>query len=127
AEIRSQAVPASIQSIPTNANNQDVVTMGTIAARKVANLLPDVARILAIEALCMAQAMDLCEQQTGGASFSPVACQMRDFVREGAPFLTDDRPLSGEIEALASAFQQSDITAKIFTDSPAIAGKLAQI
>jgi tyrosine ammonia-lyase len=101
AELRSQAIPASIQSIPTNANNQDVVSMGTIAARKCRNALDDLFRILAIQAMACAQAVDL-ETRDGEAGFSPEALSLRDFVRRSSRFLHQDRPLGGEIETLAS-------------------------
>jgi tyrosine ammonia-lyase len=48
AELRAGAGMASIQSVPTNVNNQDVVTMGTIAARKVMVALDDSFRVAAI-------------------------------------------------------------------------------
>ncbi|MEL6577131.1 MAG: aromatic amino acid ammonia-lyase, partial [Pseudomonadota bacterium] len=58
AEMRTRAVPAAAQSISTNAANQDVVSMGTIAARNAALQLDDTARILAILALGVAQGID---------------------------------------------------------------------
>jgi tyrosine ammonia-lyase len=99
AEMRSHAHPASIQSIPTNGNNQDVVSMGTIAARKAAALVPDLARILAIQALSIAQAMDL----IGPELFSPSARAIHRAVRERSERLTVDRPLSADIERVAAA------------------------
>ncbi|MEM9726212.1 MAG: aromatic amino acid ammonia-lyase, partial [Pseudomonadota bacterium] len=59
AEMRARGGAASAQSLPTNADNQDVVSMGTISARGVAAALEDAARILAIEALAVAQGVDL--------------------------------------------------------------------
>ncbi|WP_375401790.1 histidine ammonia-lyase [uncultured Sphingomonas sp.] len=100
AELRTKSVPASIQSVPTNANNQDVVTMGTIAARRARDAVADVGRILAIEALCLAQAIDL-RSAADPARFSEAALAVRAAVRGTSSFLHDDRPLSGEIEALA--------------------------
>ena len=100
AELRAKSAPASIQSVPTNANNQDVVTMGTIAARRARDATLDVSRILAIQALCVAQAIDL-RMREDDRSFSAAARAVRDAVRASAPFLGEDRPLSAEIEALA--------------------------
>jgi tyrosine ammonia-lyase len=100
AEIRAKSAPASIQSVPTNANNQDVVTMGTIAARRARDTVLDVSRILAIEALCLAQAIDL-RQATDPAPFGKAALAVHAAVRGVSPFLHDDRPLSAEIEAIA--------------------------
>ena len=102
-EIRAKSAPACIQSVPTNANNQDVVTMGTIAARRAGETVADVARILAVQAMCVAQAIDL-RVRADDCPFSAAALAVRDFVRSVSPFLLDDRPLSDEIEAIASNF-----------------------
>jgi histidine ammonia-lyase len=53
------AHPASVDSIPTSANQEDHVSMGTIGARKARTILQNVRRVLAIELLCAAQGLDL--------------------------------------------------------------------
>ncbi|MBU6450759.1 MAG: histidine ammonia-lyase [Cyanobacteria bacterium REEB67] len=58
-ENKSLAHPASVDSIPTSANQEDHVSMGTIGARKARNILINVRRVLAIELLCAAQGLDL--------------------------------------------------------------------
>jgi tyrosine ammonia-lyase len=103
AEMRSRAVPATIQSIPTNGNNQDVVPMGTIAARKTAGLLDLCGSVLAIHALALAQAVDL----LGGPDrFSPAAARLHRWVRRLSEPLGRDRPLSPEIAAVAAALER---------------------
>ncbi|MEM7621056.1 MAG: aromatic amino acid ammonia-lyase [Pseudomonadota bacterium] len=108
AELRSSAHPVSIQSIPTNGNNQDVVSMGTIAARSTDSILHDIFRILAIQALCVSQAMDLLiegkvpgRRQYELSEFSETAQSVREFTRGKADFLDQDRPLSDDIETIA--------------------------
>ena len=101
AELRSLAHPASIQSVPTNANNQDVVTMGTIAARKTADALIQVHELQAIGALTMAQGMDLLDND----GFSPASVALRDWVRELSPPITIDRPLYKDIDRVAQALR----------------------
>ena len=101
AELRSLAHPASIQSVPTNANNQDVVTMGTIAARKTADALTQVHELQAIGAITMAQGMDL----LGTTDFSPASQGLRNWVRDFSLTVTTDRPLYGDIERLARALR----------------------
>jgi tyrosine ammonia-lyase len=101
AEMRAKSAPASIQSVPTNANNQDVVTMGTIAARRARDVVTDVSRILAIQAMCVAQAIEL-RQKDGGPTFSAASLALYAYVRDQVSFLDEDRPLSDEIEMLAS-------------------------
>ncbi len=98
AEMRTQAVPASIQSIPTNGDNQDVVTMGTIGARRTAHLISLLERLLAIDALMVAQALELRGETVHRSD--PVD-QLHSWVRGHAPALETDRALSGEIEHLA--------------------------
>ena len=105
AEIRTLAIPASIQSISTNGANQDVVSMGTIAARKVSRALDDVFRILAIQLLCVAQAVDI-RSEDGGGQFSPTTNTVLEFARQHSKRLEDDRPLSDDIEALALAMRE---------------------
>lgn len=101
AELRSQAQPASIQSIPTNANNQDVVTLGTVAARRCTTTLERLGDLLAIEALVLAQAYDL----RGGAEagFAPASRALAGWVRKHADFLGDDRPLADDIQSVSAA------------------------
>ncbi|MEM9878222.1 MAG: aromatic amino acid ammonia-lyase, partial [Pseudomonadota bacterium] len=116
AEIRTQAIPASVQSIPTNANNQDVVTMGTIAARKTSAILADAYRIIAIQALCMAQAYDLRINECDCEDFSQTTRALHAYIRQHAAFLDVDRPLSSEIEGLAQAMQNPLLWHEIFAD-----------
>lgn len=101
AELRTHAQPASIQSIPTNANNQDVVTMGTIAARRGHYSLDRLSEILAIETMALVQAYEL----KGGASagFSNSSRELAEWTRVRVAALGDDRPLSEDIQCLAGA------------------------
>ena len=110
AEMRTRATAASIQSIPTNGNNQDVVTMGTIAARKTAEQLDLAFQVLAIHALAVAQAAEL----RGGTTCDGFAPESRGFVawvRSHAPALGADRSLSVEIARIATQLECDDWTA----------------
>jgi tyrosine ammonia-lyase len=96
AEMRIKAVPASIQSIPTNGNNQDVVTMGTIAARRTAELIDYLFDLLAIDAMVMVQAFEI----RGGFEsdeFAPSSKQLASQIRSISPFVKEDRPLHADI------------------------------
>lgn len=104
AEMRSLAIPASIQSIPTNNDNQDVVTMGTIAARKAAKLLELCWNVLAIHAMALTQAAEL----QGGKRFSRSSCSVAADIRALSPALTRDRSLSPEIARVSAAMQARD-------------------
>lgn len=99
AEMRTQAHPASIQSIPTNANNQDVVTLGTLAARRCATSLERLSEVLAIESFALAQAIELRGGPEAGFSCSAQALHRR--VRAISAPLEDDRPLAPDIQRLS--------------------------
>ncbi len=87
------AHPASVDSIPSSANQEDHVSMGTIAARKAREILENARRVLAIELMCACQAIDLRgDKGLGLGTGAAYRC-----VRNVVPFLTEDRPLYGDI------------------------------
>ncbi len=106
AEARLLGTAASIQTIPTNANNQDVVSMGCIAAKMTRTALPLLWKILAIEALALAQAADArgCDAVLGG-DFRI----LYDLVRSVSPTLGNDRPLGEDIQRLTALLQDGDV------------------
>lgn len=101
AEMRGLATPMSIQSIATNADNQDVVTMGTIAARKAARLLDILWRLLAIEAITASHAMALYRAR-GEDGFASATRAFGERILDICPPLSQDRPLGAEIERVAA-------------------------
>jgi tyrosine ammonia-lyase len=110
AEMRTRATPASIQSISTNAGNQDIVTMGTIAARNTSWHIERLWELLAIQMIVLAQAAELRsaagshgDPRAAGFSFSSL--DLVQLVRSHIPPLGDDRPLSGEIGTLADVLR----------------------
>jgi tyrosine ammonia-lyase len=105
AEMRTKAVPASIQSIPTNGDNQDVVTMGTIGARRTAELLELLNTLLAIDALMVAQAVDLRIRQTRGFAPGTAVAELLAWVRSRVPGLTKDRTMNRDIADIARSIQ----------------------
>jgi histidine ammonia-lyase len=90
--------PASVHSVPTNANNQDVVSMGTVAAKQAARVLDNVVRMVAVELVCAAQALELrgCEKAGAGTRAALAA------IRAHAKPIEDDRPLGADVEAVAA-------------------------
>ena len=82
------AHPASVDSIPTSANQEDHVSMGTTAARKCRDILENVQYVLAIEALCACQGIDLRSK-----NISPRLQQAYDKVREKVSYLKEDREM----------------------------------
>jgi histidine ammonia-lyase len=92
-ENKSLAHPASVDSIPTSANQEDHVSMGTIAARQARSILENVQYVLAIEALCACQGIDLRDRAP-----SPAVRGACGLIREHVDFLQGDRELSPDIE-----------------------------
>jgi len=100
-EMRCDSAPASIQSIPTNGNNQDVNPMGTIAARRVSRALRNLERVLAIETMILVSAMEIRQNEPESKRFSEGANSIQQFLRAMVDPLREDRPLGFEIEALS--------------------------
>jgi histidine ammonia-lyase len=98
-ELKTLAHPASVDTIPTSANKEDHVSMSMGAALKAARAVEHAARVLAVEALCACQGIDLLAPLTT----SPPLQRAHAFVRSIAPTLTDDRPPSPDIERIATS------------------------
>lgn len=101
AECRLLSAPASVQTIPTNANNQDVVSMGTISARMTRDLTGKVWKLAAIQALALAQAADLREGDVMGERYA----QVHRLVRGVSEQLVEDRPLFEDIARVRDLLQ----------------------
>lgn len=88
--------PASGDSIPTSANQEDHVSMGTIAARQAVQVIQNVRRVLAIELICAAQALDFRSSTPGRGTRRAHA-----IVRQHVAPLDGDRNLSHDVERVA--------------------------
>ena len=75
--------------------------MGTTAARQVTAIVQNTARVLAIESMAAAEAIDL---QDAADRMAPRTASLYRMIREYAPTVLEDRSLSEEIEMLAEAF-----------------------
>jgi histidine ammonia-lyase len=93
--------PATVDSIPTSANQEDHVSMGAIAARKALRVLQHAQQVVGIELLCAAQALDF------RRPLLPAAGTRRayDAVRAAVPPLTADRVLSHDLAAALELVQ----------------------
>jgi histidine ammonia-lyase len=98
AESRSLCTAASVMSIPTDANQEDYVPMGMAAAMKARRVLGNAQRVVAIELICGAQGLEFLKPLKPGRGVALVYRRVRDLV----PPLTDDRPLSPDIERVAA-------------------------
>lgn len=90
------AHPASVDSIPTSADQEDHVSMGTIAARKAMTILENVKNVIAIEYMCAAQGIDLLAPLKPSEPLGGVQRLIRGVVSK----LEDDRPLSPDIHKI---------------------------
>jgi histidine ammonia-lyase len=102
--------PASTQSVPSNGDNQDVVSMGLIAARNARRVLRNNATILAVELLAAAQAVDLAgrREQLGQASRAAY-----DTVRAMVPTLDHDRFMADELDLVTTALSEGRLLAAV--------------
>jgi len=96
------AHPASLGSVPTNANNQDVVGMGTVAVRQARRVLENARRVVAIELLAAAEAVDLTGLDGLGTGTRAAYAAVRGIV----PPLLEDRALGDDVERLAAALDE---------------------
>jgi len=89
------AHPASVDSIPTSANQEDHVSMGSISSRKAAEILENVNNIIAIELYNAVQALDFREGNPG-----PATQITKAIVRQVVPFVENDRVMYTDMHAL---------------------------
>ena len=94
-ENKSLAHPASVDSLPTSANQEDHVSMATFAARRLGDMAANTAGIVAIELLAAAQGIDF---RRPLASSAPLE-EAHAMIRRVAPHLDGDRYLALDIEA----------------------------
>lgn len=95
-ENRGLCFPASADSIPTSAGQEDHVSMGATSARKATQILANSENVIAIEALAAAQGLDLRDPLQP----APATRAARTLVRNASPMLEEDRQLSGDIAAV---------------------------
>lgn len=96
-ENKQLAHPASVDSLPTSANQEDHVSMATHAARRLHDMLENAARIVAIELLAAAQGVEFHQPQ----KTSPRLWDAVQRIRERSASYGEDRSLAADIEALA--------------------------
>jgi histidine ammonia-lyase len=97
--------PASVDSIPTSANKEDHVSMGTISARQCREIIDNTEDVIAIELLCAAQALDLFTNlKPGEGTFLAY-----NVIRESVSNLEVDRILSDDIAAMKALIRSGKI------------------
>jgi histidine ammonia-lyase len=106
-ENRSLAFPASVDSIPTSAGQEDHVSMAPIAARKAGQIGRNSAGVIAVELIAAAQGVDCHAPLETSATLQAVHAK----VRELSPHLVSDRYWADEMAALQAAVLAGGVTA----------------
>ena len=102
------AHPACVDSIPTSANKEDHVSMGTLAARKCREILDNTEHVIAVELLCAAQAMDLLNAQRPMQPGLGTRQAWRT-IRAQIPYLDQDRIMAPDIERMVALLRSGAI------------------
>jgi histidine ammonia-lyase len=108
AESRALAMPASIGSIPTDANQEDFVPMGMAAAWKAQRILLNAQRVVGAELLCAAQGLEFLKPLAPGKGVGELYRRLRDLAPSVLP-LAADRPPAPDLERLARAVATGEL------------------
>jgi histidine ammonia-lyase len=106
-ENKSLAHPASVDSLPTSANQEDHVSMATFAARRLTPMAANTDRIVAIELLAAAQGVDLRKP----LSTSPPLRAALAMIRASVAFWDRDREFARDLEVMRVRVERGDFTA----------------
>jgi histidine ammonia-lyase len=98
--------PAALDSIPTSGTQEDHVSMGWLSGLKLRDIVDHVTAVLAIEALCAAQALDLREPEP-----APATGAARAAVRQAVPFLDRDRDVSADVDRAVGLIREGTLAA----------------
>lgn len=101
--------PASVDSIPTSADKEDHVSMGTIAARKLGQIVKNAENIVAMELLSASQALDLLKPLEASAAVKAA----HDTIRTEVPFAEMDRVFADDIEAIKNMIRDGRLETAI--------------
>ncbi len=111
-ENKSLCHPASVDSIPTSAGQEDHVSMGNASGLKAWQVIANAEHSLAIELLAASQAVEFLAPLEPG----PGARATHDHVRTLSERLRDDRPLGADIEAVAGSIRDGSLLAAVETE-----------
>ena len=109
AESKVLTHPASVDSITTSGNQEDHVSMGWGAGKKLFPILDNTRRVIAIEILCAVQGLEFRKPHQPAPGTASVA----SLIREHVPPLTKDRSLSDEIEIVARLIGDGSVASAI--------------
>lgn len=99
------AHPASVDSIPTSANQEDHNSMGSIAAQKALKVVRNLASVLGVEYLCAVQGMDFHAPLRGGAGTAPAHALLRRYL----PHLEADRVIYDDLQIATGLIERGEL------------------
>jgi len=117
-ENKSLAHPASVDSLPTSANQEDHVSMATFAARRLGDMAENTAVVVGIEAMAAAQGVEFHRPLRSSATLEGVIAQ----IREKVAFYEKDRYFAADIAAMkvwVSGIKAPESVARTLPSHPA--------
>jgi histidine ammonia-lyase len=115
-ENKSLAHPASVDSLPTSANQEDHVSMATFAARRLQAMLHNTAHIVGIELLAAAQGIEFLRPLKSSAPLE----SLHALIRTASPAMMQDRSLASDMTALQKLVASGEISAALDAPLPEI-------
>jgi len=107
-ENKSMSYPASVDSIPTSANQEDYQSMGSIGARKCMQILENAEKVVAIEYIVASQALDFIKMDS-----SPAIESVRKIIRKNVKKLEGDRAMYEDIERVFQMLHNGEIIREV--------------
>ncbi len=108
-ENKVHAHPASVDSIPTSANQEDHNSMGSISALKLRHVVENVNMVITIELMCAAQSIDFLQPLNPGKGTG----KARELIRSVVPFLEEDRNISIDMQHLRALIEGSEFIEQV--------------
>ena len=115
-ENKSLAHPASVDSLPTSANQEDHVSMATFAARRLQAMLHNTAHIVSIELLAAAQGIEFLRPLKSSAPLE----SLHALIRSTSPAMMQDRSLAADMAALQLRVINGEVAASVDAQLPAL-------
>ncbi|MEK4244101.1 histidine ammonia-lyase [Psychrobacillus sp. FSL K6-2684] len=112
-ENKTLAHPASVDSIPSSANQEDHVSMGTIGARHAFQIIQNTRHVIAIEAICAIQGTEY----RGKDLMSPRLLKKWQELRSFIPSIKEDRVFSNDIKLMQAYLKEETIKSKVLNHS----------
>ncbi len=116
-ENKQRAYPASVDSIPTSANQEDHVSMAAHGARRLLDMADNVSAVIGIEYLAACQGIDFHAPLTSSDALEAA----HKHLRAGVPTLEDDRHFHPDMEAATALIRSGSLVAAVPADLPGLA------